>query len=73
MPTKINQPLQTDAEWIDYIHKAAHTVIIDADYPYTDRELRILYQSKLAGIKPVAALRIATLDQLKEWNREVSK
>lgn len=69
--TPINQPLQTDAEWIDYIHKAAHNIILTADFPYTDRESRILYQSKLAGTKPVIALRIASLNLLIDWYREL--
>lgn len=66
-------PKDGDLGWRAEAIANAIWVVSNAQYPWSERHLRIWFIGNLCKVFTKEALENATLDQLREWHRETSK
>lgn len=63
----------SDEEWKKKVQDDAVWIVNNATYPWTERQIKLWLIGTLAGTIKRTSLVLASMDQLKEWHRELSK
>lgn len=64
---------QNESEWIHYAHEQAIWLVENVSWPWTERQKRQWFIGVLAGVFTREFLEAATMEQLQEAHRELSK